>query len=386
MTSEQKRRLKGLARRLFGAVFSRTARQYPPELLTNSKRILVVNGAHAGDVVMSTAVLGALRSAYPLAEIGFVAGSWSRMVVAGHPNVAFVHVVDHWKMNRSNRSFASKFGTYLRTRRQALKEIRALGYDVSICLHAYYSDLLSLCWQAGIPVRAAFDHSVAAPLANITASYPENPLVQQRQCFSQLLGAMSLDDSDLAQCRAELAADTPQSISEVCDLLNVSNVESLRYVVVHIGSGAPARELPVETWRKVVRELSAEHLVILTGRGAREKRAILQVIGGLPNCVDASDRLSWQGFVTTIRHADRMYGVESMAGHVAAAVGTPSVLAYSGMAGVARWRPDTDLATIWTHHVPCSPCGNMRGCDHMACVREIRGEDLVSTISIGTRT
>src|SRR5690242_12990512 len=105
MTSEQKIHLKSVARHLFRVMFSRCSRQYPPELLLNPKRILVVNGAHVGDVVMSTAVLGALRSAYPASEIGFVAGSWSKMVVTNHPMVDFVHVVDHWKMNRSRRSF-----------------------------------------------------------------------------------------------------------------------------------------------------------------------------------------------------------------------------------------------------------------------------------------
>jgi ADP-heptose:LPS heptosyltransferase len=196
---------------------------------------------------------------------------------------------------------------------------------------------------------------------------------------------MSMGQCHIAKCRAELAPDSPASESEICQLLNTSNLQTASYVVVHVGSGAPARELSVDTWRRVVGSLSSKQLVVFTGRGPREKSAISEIISGLPNCIDATDRLSWQGFVTTIRYADRLYGVESMAGHVAAAVGTASVLVYSGMAGVARWRPDTDLARIWTHHVPCSPCGKMEGCEHMSCVRGVGAEDLLSSISTESR-
>jgi len=340
-----------------------------------------VNGAHVGDIVMSTALLGSLRSAFPHAEIGFVVGSWSKMVVAEHPNVDFVHTVDHWKSNRSRDSFLVKYVKYVRTRTRALKEIRARRYDIAICSHAYYSDLLSLVWQADVPVRVAFEQSIFAPLANVTARYPESPFVQQRECLAALLRAMSLDETQLSHCRAELAPDSFESTKELCDLLQLSDLHAADYFVIHIGSGAPARELPSSTWRAVVAELSREHLLLFTGRGAREKAEIRKIIAGFPNCVDACDRLSWRGLVTAIRHAARFYGVESMAGHVAAAVGTRSVLAYSGMAGVARWRPDTSLAMIWTHNVSCSPCGNMKGCKHMACVRRIMAKDLVASAS-----
>src|ERR1700757_1328965 len=68
------------------------------------KRILVLNGAHIGDIVISTSILPILRSAYPNAQIGFVTGSWSQMVLKDHPDVYFIHCVDHWWINRNGKS------------------------------------------------------------------------------------------------------------------------------------------------------------------------------------------------------------------------------------------------------------------------------------------
>lgn len=385
MTSHQNRRLKYFARALFRVLAGKGRTEYPRELTSNPRRILLLNGAHIGDIVMSTSLLPVLRSAFPSAEIGYVVGSWSKMVVSDHPGVKFVHTVDHWKMNRGGEPFHKKLLRYWKSRAAALKEIRECGYDVAICLHAYYSDFLSLAWQARIPVRVAYDHGVVAPLANVTAKYPDSPFVQQGQCLTELLRALHISASHFVHRRGCLAPDTGASVDELCRVLNAQTLEGLRYTVVHVGSGAPARELPVETWRSVVSELSKEHLLLFTGKGSRDEKTILEVTHGFGNCINGLNRLSWMGFVTAVRHAERLYGVESMAGHVAAAVGTRAILVYSGTAGVARWRPESEVATIWTNNLPCSPCGNMEGCEHMACVKGVTAGQIVDSTTLIAR-
>ena len=68
---------------------------------TPPRRILLANPAHIGDVLIATAVLPPLRQAFPDAEIGMLVGSWSRHVVEGHPDVARVHVMDNFHLNRA---------------------------------------------------------------------------------------------------------------------------------------------------------------------------------------------------------------------------------------------------------------------------------------------
>ena len=87
------------------------------------KRILLVNGAHIGDVVIATSLLPVLKRAFPNAEIGFLTGTWSHAVVHDHPDVSHTHCVDHWRMNRQIPGFLAKRVHYWKTRRRALQEI-----------------------------------------------------------------------------------------------------------------------------------------------------------------------------------------------------------------------------------------------------------------------
>ena len=103
-------------------LLGRMCRRPAPPAPGAPRRILLANGAHLGDVLLSTAVLPAIKTAFPDAEIGFLIGSWSREVLADHPLVARLHFVDHWKLNRSGAPFSRRFAvTSRRGRRRCAK-------------------------------------------------------------------------------------------------------------------------------------------------------------------------------------------------------------------------------------------------------------------------
>src|SRR5580704_13375081 len=90
-----------------------------PAIPSEPRRILVANTAHLGDVVNATAVISALRSRYPQAEIGFLTSSWGRPIVENNPEIKYVHTIDHFLLNRSRLSKWSKFMQHLLSCRQA---------------------------------------------------------------------------------------------------------------------------------------------------------------------------------------------------------------------------------------------------------------------------
>jgi len=341
------------------------------------RRILVMMGAHIGDAVIATSLIPVLRSAYPDVQIGFAVGSWSQMVVQGHPEVMFIHTLDYWRLNRSKTGFLKKWWRYRCTRRKALREIREVGYDVAICAFPWIPDFLDVAWAARIPVRSGFSKSVFVSLATHAVDYPSSPFVTQGACLAELLRAIGIGETHLSRRRSLLAPDVPEAVVEVCKLLSVKSLNGVRYQVVHVGSGAPKRELPTATWRELAM-LNKDHTLVFTGRGQREHQAILEITRGLSNCIDACDKLSWRGYVAAVRNAEKVYGVESMAGHVSAAVGTECVVVYSGTAGVARWRPDGKLVTVITNHVPCAPCFLAEGCAAMTCMKDINARQITA--------
>ncbi len=299
------------------------------------------------------------------------------MIVKNHPDLKYTHCIDHWKLNRGDLSFYQKMLRYRRSRRKALKEIRALQYDIAISLFTNFPDFLDLSWAAKIPVRIGFRRSVFSSLATDLVDEPDSPFVHQGARLAETLRPLKIDPIHFQLRQSTLPASNSSSIQEVCALLNVTRLEGVRYRVIHMGSGAPLREYPRSFWREVAEKISLDHLLLFTGRGEREEERVLNVIQGLGNCVNACNRLTWDGFVAAVRFADVLYGVESMAGHVAGAVGTKCVVLYGGTAGVARWRPEGKDSIVLTNHVPCAPCHKPLGCAAMTCMQGISPDDLV---------
>ena len=334
------------------------------------KRILLINGAHIGDVVIATSLLPVLKSAFPHAEIGFLTASWSHAVVRNHPDVTYTHRVDHWRMNRTAGSFLSKRIEYWTTRRRALREIRSVGYDLAVAMHPWRADFLPLAWQAAIPVRVAFSEGLFAPLATHLADYPDRQrFIHQSECQAELLRALGIGEEHIRQRRSSLALPTREALNDVCELLGFSRIDEAAYCVIHLGAGSEIRELSVGFWRNIASRLAAGHRVLFTGKGPRESSNADRVINGLQNCVNACDKLSWDAFVTAIRHAQSFYGVDSMASHVAAAVGTKCTAMYGGMNNLARFRPASENCVVWSNALPCSGCQLQLGCASMACMQ-----------------
>lgn len=340
------------------------------------KRILLINTSQIGDLVISTCVIPVLRSAFPDVELGFVAGSWSEIVVCNHPEIKFHHRLDYWRHNRGQKSRLQKWIQYRKSRATALRQIRALHYDVAICLFSFDPDFLDLAWIAGIPERIGFRHSLAAPFATKLVAMPTGAFIHQGVRQAELLKALTIDPVHFEKRRAILPPDDSSALLEVQQLTDLMQGGEKRYRIIHMGAGAPYKELPFEFWRELAEDLSKKHSLVFTGHGDKECNNIVRVIADLPNCINAGNRLSWNGFVATVRSAEVLYGVDSASGHVAAAVGTPCIIMSSGVDEVGRWRPDSVHATVFSNPVPCSPCFNP--CSAMTCLHAATPRDLVS--------
>ncbi|MEK6398563.1 MAG: glycosyltransferase family 9 protein, partial [Terriglobus sp.] len=324
------------------------------------QRILLLHPGHIGDLVIATAMLKPLRQRFPGVRFGFAVNSGSAVVLQGLADVQTVHVIDHWRLNRGNLSLIAKWKHYATTRAKAIASIREERYDCAICLLNEDPDLLDIAWRADVPMRVGFSHSYFAPLATHTVlDSDENTNQMVRQ--SQLLRAFGIVPEELA-LHAELAQDTSDVVTQIQTM-----VGDRPYRIIHMGAGYDLKEMPEGFWRTIAEQLAPTCTLVFTGRGERERAMAERVAADLPGIVMACNRLSWPEFVAIVRNAEILYGVDSMAGHVAAAVDTQSVLAYSGLNSIVRWRPYSTLATVFTVPEPCAPCHLPHGCPPMPC-------------------
>ncbi len=345
----------------------------PRRAIPRPRKILLANYGHLGDIVMSTPCVSILRRVFPEATIGFLIGSWARPVLEGHSDVMRLHVVDHWFMDRGPESRFVKAPRYWRDCLRVAREIERERYDVAIDLRAYKPNAIPVLRLANIPVRIGYTKVGFGPLLTHPRRFVYRR-AHETEVQSDLLGALGVSQAE----REDAAFLLPFSESGLAEARRVLADMSGPYRVIHAGASVAVRDWPVERWRELSERLLRDGCpLVFTGRGRRDRAIVERITAGLSNCINACDALSWAGLVEMIRGAELVYSVETAAGHVAAAVGTPVVAIYGGMQDWRHWAPRPGPRSVCLSNVvPCWPCFTYNGCGDEKCLKGIAVEDV----------
>lgn len=350
---------------------------YRRQLLTaapaNVRRILISNIAHLGDIIVATSVLPALQDRFPGVEFGFLVGSWCVPILEGHPLVARCHVLDHWMHTRAKVPFREKWRIYRRTRTKALREIKAVKYDLAIDLYWNMPNTLPFLKQTGIPIRAGYGSAGFGPLAThcLELSESRNSVSERHE---QLLSLLGVEPQSLARMKPSLAPVSPEARQDLAQHFKEAGIDLNNYLVFHPGAADTFREWPEDKWRALSVALTAlGHHVIFTGYSKRESEMIARICSGLPGTLNLSGRLPWVSFVAVIAQARLTVCVDTVAGHIAGAVGTPSAVITAGRYPYL-WKPIGAACDVLMAEVPCAPCHRNYGCEGMECMQDLEAE------------
>lgn len=328
------------------------------------KKVLLVNPAHLGDVVISTAAIRRLKEANPEIHIGFVVGSWAKVVLEHHPGVDRVYVVDHWKLNRSSQPKAHKIWVYAQTWLKARRMIKDVGYDAGILLNSYAPNFASLLWVSRIPVSAGF---VSAGLSTLlTDVLPKPQSIESEQAIQlKLLDRLGFNGTSQGWLEVHHRAKVPLQLRDVAQ----------PYMVLHPGTGNPAKSWLLDQWIMLAQDFSAKKIkVVVTGAGAAEGQIAAEIESHV-DCINLVGRLTWVEWLLTLSKASLVVGLDSAVGHICAALGRPFVGIYSGVGVVSRWTPQGLDIKVLTQTVPCSPC-HTRPCRERSCITSITAADV----------
>jgi len=337
--------------------------------------VLIVNGAHLGDVLLSTAILPLIRKTYPDVKIGFIVGSWSADALRNNVLVDEIYIVDHFRLNRSRKSIAEKILAYIKTSHKALKEIRKSQYEVAINLYAK-PNIIPLLWLARIPTRVGYIHGGFGPLLTHRLVW-KNSNNHITTYHADLLFAISADVRRGENYRYVIPEPTQDELATVDDFLSANPHFSINYIIFHIGTGEPKREWPHERWRDLAVRLR-EHgqFIVFTGHGQRESELILQITEGLDGYVNLCGLLNWRQFISVVSRAAIVYCVESVASHVASGLRIRCVAIWSGLNNPNYFKPMGQSTITVTADVPCIGC--QHGCKDMLCVRNVSVDEIVA--------
>lgn len=334
-------------------------------------RVLVANWGHLGDLVSILPLLQYLERHPRVKELGVLIGSWSGPVLEATNLAARIHIIDHWALDRSNKSSIRKFVQYLMRRTSLVRELRQCRYDISIDTFASFPSSHGITWSAFIPRRVGFTSGGLGPcLTDQFRWFPDNKLmlIHQLRLLEPMLGEFS---------PKSLAASYPGFDSEVPeDLLGVGTGP---YIVIHMGPKSIRGWVP-EKWVLLAATLKERGYNLVATGGAGSEMESAQQLSEKVSVRNLSGRLSWGQFVATVANAAGIVTIDSVTGHVAACFGVPTVVLAAGRQRISLWRPNNANAIMVTHQVGCAPCHRTRGCAAMACVRLIDIGEVLSSL------
>jgi predicted lipopolysaccharide heptosyltransferase III len=304
------------------------------------RKVLVVRLRSIGDTVLATPSLFALKRFLPNAQIDILVEDWVAPVLENHPHVDNVIALER--------------GGFM-TRARVARELRAANYDVVYNLHGGTTATF-LTRATGARHRVGFKSYQYGQLHNHQAPSPLL-LWQQQKTHSveqqlALLGWTGVAVTDRPRTTLGIA---PKAAETVDRLLSEANLSGQNIALIHPAAAFATKQWAVEKFARVVEFLAARG-VTSVAIAAPSEQVLLDQLRSETSVNVVTFALSLPEVTALASRSQLFVGNDSGIAHIAAAVGTPSVVVF-GSSNIAHWRPwNSGPAEVVFEEMPCQPC------------------------------
>ncbi len=331
-------------------------------------RILVVRLRSIGDTVLATPSLIALRRFLPDARIDVLLEDWVAPVLDGFDGIDNVITV-------SRKSKKSRLET--------ARKIRQSRYDVAFNLHGGTTATFFVR-ASGAKYRVGFsEYSYNFLYTHLLAS-PED-FWRQTDIHSAenqlaLLGSVGIPVADKPKSRLTITADARNSLED--RLASKTQNPKSKIALLHPVAAFDTKQWATENFARIAEFLSAKDFQIVAV-AAQTEGEVLDKLKSLTRVPIADfDDLTLPEIAALASRAALFVGNDSGIAHIAAAVGTPSVVIF-GSSNTKVWHPWTDAPhEIVYEKFACQPCAGYfcREFDEPKCILSVKTESVTEAI------
>lgn len=329
-------------------------------------KILLIQTAFLGDVVLATALVESLHAAYPQAELHMLVRRGNEGVLEGHPHLASVWVWDK----------RSKYKDLMRL----IREVRAARFDAVVCVQRFAAmGLLTALSGAGI--RSGFRKN---PLSRFFTHRAEHRLPDPEGRHEVQRNQELLKPFPEAKLANPFLVPSPKAQEEAAPYQG-----GAPYICLAPASVWATKQWPAAKWAELLRLLHAgapQHkLYVIGGPGdAALADDILQQAGVGAVAENLSGRLSLMGSAALLSKAQRLYANDSGPIHLASAVSCPTTAVFCSTIPAFGFGPLAPHSRVVEEQVglPCRPCGlhGHKVCPqgHFLCARTIAASEVIT--------
>jgi ADP-heptose:LPS heptosyltransferase len=333
----------------------------PPDVLSGSRRVVVVRLDNLGDVILTSPLFRALRDHLPSAALTLLAshgGALAAPLVPWIDDVITVRAI--WQDLGGRMSFDPQ------RERAFVDELRERRFDAAIILTSFSQTPFApgyAAYLAGIPIRIGQAGDFGGSVLSHTIE-PSPPGTHQADRNLHLL-----DELGIPIRARDIALEIPAVANfTAATMLSEARASEAPIVVVPGASCAARRYDPARYG------IAASQLAAATGRRVvvlgtdRERPQVDAVVAACPQAISLAGRTSFAEFAAIVARAGIVLCGNSAALHLADAFARPVVALYSGTDRVSEWRPRRAPSQLLRVQTWCAPCRRFDCPYEMACL------------------
>jgi heptosyltransferase-2 len=328
------------------------------------EKILIIQTAFIGDVVLATALIENIRAAHPDATIDFLVRKGNEDLLLGHPQLRKVLI---WVKKEKKMANLLKL----------LRAIRKEKYDRVINVQRYAATGILTAFS-GAKERIGFDKNPLSFLFTHKVSHTfeaEHETERNHRLIEHLVSGPVMK---------------PKLYPSAADYQKIMQCLATPFITISPASVWFTKQYPPLQWASFINQVPDDFTIYLLG--GRDDRSLGEAIIQMTSSkspVNLCGELSYLQSAELMKHARMNYVNDSAPMHFASAVNAPVTAVYCSTVPSFGYGPLSDIKFIVERpgHLYCRPCGlhGYSACPegHFKCAVDIRDQQLLNTLAAG---
>lgn len=298
------------------------------------QKILIIQTAFIGDVILATPLIGNLKTQFPDAKIDFLVKNGNQSLLKNDPNLNEILVFDKKK----------KVASLL----ELLKKIRANKYDLVINLHRFASSGI-LTFLSGAKQKLGFK---------------KNPFsFAYTQSFPHEIGNGKHEVDRNLELIKHLTSNVnrqPKLYPPSADFEAIKTYQTENYYCLAPASVWFTKQAPKEIWLKLIAKLTAENSTIYLLGGPDDKELCEEIKSktNAEKVINLAGKLSLMQSAALMKNAKRNFVNDSGPLHLASAMNATVSAFFCSTTPLFGFGPlSDDSEIIEVENLSCRPCG-----------------------------
>ncbi len=328
------------------------------------KKILIIQTAYLGDVILITPLIRAVRELYPNAQIDAMVIPQTANVLKNNPHLNNVVEFDKRK---------NKFISFAKT----LRKLRKEKYDIAITPHSSMTTAL-LIYYAGIPVRIGFDRWSAAKYLTHKVPHPEgvHKSLKNLSLLSVLTNKKFSGQTELFPSGEDFRK-AEEALAEI-------KPRAKKMIAVAPGSVWFTKRWPAEYYKELSQKLTElEYGVALIG--GENERELCEEVMPKKLAVNLAGKLSVLQSAAAISQCDLTICNDSGVLHISNAMQTDVFAFFGPTVQSIGYFPFRKNDFVFEREMDCRPCGSHGGkacpLGHHDCMRKITPDEVLQKVT-----